>query len=168
MQNFAPKELCAASLVFVIAITSCSTQVEPLTQLPPGAKLVETADTVVREYYSGVADHERLVIRNAAAWGSFWQQVYSRVQPQPPVPTLNGGDMIVAATMGTRRSGGYSIDIDAVYEANDQLVVVVREASPGSSCGVTAALTAPVVAVRVPQSAAVSFVEKTETRDCGK
>jgi hypothetical protein len=154
--------------LFALSATNCARPVAPLTELPAGAKLLEApVDTLIHEFYSGVSKRERLVIRDASVWTAFWNQVYSGVSPKPSVPDLNPGEMVVAATMGSRGSGGYAINIDAIYDTNDQLFVVVREVSPGSTCMVTAVITAPVIAVRLPQRTMVSFVERTATRDCG-
>ena len=76
--------------------------------------------------------------------------------------------MVVVASMGGRATGGYSIEIVRVAETTDRLYVEVREVSPGRSCIVTMAGTAPVTAVRVPRrDLPVEFVERAETRDCG-
>jgi len=151
-------------------VAACDTVTEP--GVPPGAvalQLEQVPDEVAQYLYSGVDDRRRLFIKDAAAWTTLWEEVTSHVQPPPPVPAIDfGAEAVIVASMGTRPSGGYSITIEGVFEADGQLYVAVREISPGSNCVTTAALTAPVHAVRVPRrTGTVVFVEHTETRNCG-
>lgn len=149
-----------------IAILACTPVADP--QLPPSAAQVDDTEQVLRAHYTGVTSRQRLVIRDAQAWSEFWEQVHSNVMPQPPVPSIDfARNIVVAAAMGTRPTGGFSIQIDDVYTDEEELYAVVEERSPGGNCILTQALTAPVVAVRVPRVAAsVSFVERRETFTC--
>lgn len=139
--------------------------------IPPAALAVEKQplpDSVLRQLYSGIPDRRRLVIRDAPAWAALWNEAASMQHPQPPLPHVNfAQQMLIVATMGTRPSGGHSIEIDGVYAAGGRLHVAVREVAPAASCGTTGALTAPVMVVRVARSdAPVVFVERSEVRDC--
>jgi len=154
------------SLLFALAISACS----PVTDsgLPPEAVVLTTEPTVLlRSSYTGIPDRRRLVITSTAAWEQFWVQAVANRSPQPPVPAVDfSGNVVIVAAMGTRGSGGYSIDVDALYEANDKVYAVVLETSPGR-CMVTLALTAPVIAVQVPRPGAdVVFVDRTATYNC--
>lgn len=123
---------------------------------------------LVNDYHTGVNTRQRLVLRDETAWANFWSQVVANRMPQPPLPEVNfASEMVVAAAMGSRPTGGYSIVIDALYEADGRLYVVVRETSPGASCVTTQAVTAPLSAVRIPRfEGEVVFSEKTETHEC--
>src|SRR5688572_11745267 len=150
-------------------VAACDTVTEP--RVPPGAialQMEQVPDDVAQHLYSGVDDRRRLFMKDATAWTALWEEVTANVQPPPPVPAIDfDTEAVVVASMGTRPSGGYSITIEGVFEADGQLYVEVREVSPGSNCVTTAALTAPVHAVRVPARAGtVVFVEHTETRNC--
>lgn len=157
--------LRAACLV-VIAFLGCTPVADP--QLPPDAAPLDETELVLHAQYTGVVQRTRTVIRDADEWSRFWTQAHNRVMPQPPVPAIDfARNVVVAAGMGTRNSGGFSIEIEQVYGADDDVFVVVKEHSPGSGCITTAALTAPVAAVRVPRAGAdVSFVERSETISC--
>ena len=160
--------LCRIHLAaVVVTMIGCTPAMDP--QLPPDAVKLEGATEVVQQSYSGMVDRRRLVIRDAQAWSAFWNQVYGRHLPVPPVPDIDfGRSVVIAGSMGLRGAGGYGIAFDTIYEADDVLYVVVRESSPGRSCIVTQALTQPVTAVRVARPGAeVRFIERSETVDCG-
>jgi hypothetical protein len=75
--------------------------------------------------------------------------------------------MLLVAAMGTRSTGGYTIEIEAVDRDSSAITASVRSRSPGKSCGTTAALTAPVDIVRIPRSDhPVRFVEEHIVTNC--
>lgn len=122
-----------------------------------------------RTQMSAYNESSRLVIRDATAWEAFWGKVVANVSPAPSTPSIDfTRQMVLAAAMGQRSSGGYSIVIDSVFTSGGTLYAVVRSVSPGPNCGVAAVMTAPVVAVRLDRAdGPVRFVEKEETQDCG-
>jgi hypothetical protein len=60
-------------------------------------------------------------------------------------------ETILVAAMGTRRTGGYRISIDAVYQLPDRVQVLVMESSPGPDQMVTMAFTWPCDVVAIPK-----------------
>jgi hypothetical protein len=117
---------------------------------------------------SGLRDSLRTVIRDQAAFAELWARMYAPYGERPPVPDVDfDREMIVAAALGTRSSGGYAIYLDSATIAGDALVVHVRRVRPGSTCGATGALTEPVDLARAPRDARpVRFVEHSEVRQC--
>ncbi len=167
----------AASTVVALAILSCSSlnsadRSETPTPPPgvPQAASVILFETIegARSAFSLIPDRRRLVIRDVAAWRSFWRELYANVAPPPEPPDVDfGREMVIAATMGQRPSGGYAIDIEDIFEDSGTLFPVVMETSPGPLCATTQVITAPAVAVLVRRTtSSVSFVEKTGTIDC--
>lgn len=138
--------------------------------LPPEAIRVaeEQVDTLARESYSGVTQPGREVLRSRTAWAALWDRIYATRSPKPALPFVDFDEsVVVTASMGVHSSGGYSIDVEGVYRTSAGLHIVVREMSPGRSCFVTAALTQPVVIVRVPRvDGAVTFVERDSVHEC--
>ena len=138
-------------------------------ELPSGAvPIAGPLDIVVQEYNSGINDRRRLVIRDAAAWQAFWNQAHGRYVPVPSAPVIDfSANIVIAATMGGRPTGGYGIEIESLHEASGDVFAIVIERSAGPSCGTTQAFTAPVIAVRVPRPGAdVTFVDQSKTIDC--
>jgi len=119
--------------------------------------------------YSGIASERRLLVRDAEAWASLWAEIHRNLSPTPPLPAVDfEREMVVAAALGTRPSGGYGITIDSARHRGDVLEIHVRQWRPGGDCAVTAALTAPVDLVRLPAvSAKAAFREESQVLDCG-
>jgi len=128
-----------------------------------------TSERVLSEVYSGIDQPRRLVIREADVWHEFWDEAMGQRTPVPSAPEIDfESQMIVAAAMGRRGTGGYSIDITDVSRAGNALTATVVETSPGPDCMLTQAFTAPVVAVSVPRTdGPVEYVERAETQACG-
>lgn len=161
--------LAIAGLTTGILTTGCSASVN--SEIPIGAVALdvrELAAPLAQYHYSGYEERQRLVIRDAASMAQFWATLTAGVSPQPPVPAVDfSTEMVIVAAMGSRPSGGYSIHVDQVYERDGRVTAVVREVSPSASCVVTAALTTPVAAVRIPRRPGdVTFAERTSTRRC--
>lgn len=157
-----------ACAVLALALGACSSS-SPV-GVPPGASLVPSSrvDTLADETDSGLEERRRLVVRSDSAWADLWQRIYETREPRPEVPDVDFDEhVVIAVAMGERRTGGFTIGIERVYRDDGELHVVVRETSPGSECGVTLALTQPVLAVRVPAvPGPVSFHERTSVSDC--
>ncbi len=117
---------------------------------------------------TGVEARARYVVRDQGTWTNLWSRVVSNVNPHPAAPAIDfSQDMVVAAAMGTKPTGGFSIAIDSAFTAGDSIYVVVREVSPGRGCNVTFSLTAPFAARLLPRSAdPVLFVEESEVQNC--
>jgi hypothetical protein len=130
--------------------------------------MLAVPDAVAQHLYSGISDRRRLVIRDMAAWTQLWNEATQQRAPRPPVPQVDfTRDVLIVASMGSRPTGGYGIEIPNVYESGGQRYVVVREISPAANCILPQAVSAPVVAVRVSRHAgATTFVEETRTRSC--
>jgi hypothetical protein len=125
---------------------------------------------LLQEHNSGLRDSTRRVITDAATLAATWRQVYEGRGPLPPqVPSIDfDREMVVVATMGTQRSGGYTVYIDSAKVAGNAMLVYVRSVLPGPTCGATAALTEPTVMVAVPRVTTVpQFVEVVERTNCG-
>jgi hypothetical protein len=124
---------------------------------------------LLREHSSGQDEAVRRVISDVADFAAAWDRAYARSGHTPAVPMVDfGQEVVVMAAFGTRRSGGYAIDIDSVRVATDAYEVFVRTTSPGPTCGATAALTQPVVMVAAPRPALpVRFHEHASVTNCG-
>lgn len=135
-------------------------------EMPAGAMSVEV-ETLLETPNSGIEERRRVVVRDDGEWRALWRQATGNILPPPEPPEVEfGAHMVVAAAMGRRPSGGYSIEIDEVRRDGGRLYVSVVETSPGPDCFTTQALTEPLVAVRVPRADDVAFVESEATRSC--
>jgi hypothetical protein len=119
-------------------------------------------------FHSGLTTRQRLVIRDAATWANVWHQIAGTIQPAPAVPVIDfATGLVIVAAMGTKSSGGYSIEVDDVHTIAGGASISVTEQSPGSGCAVTQAFTAPVAVVVVPRfSGQATFVEHSSLHAC--
>lgn len=149
---------------------ACANGTTPPNETPPGTVTLATepVEEVAQSAYTGIEDRRRVVFRTQAEWETFWRELTRNTSPAEPTPEIDfSRRIVIAAAMGLRSSGGFAIEITTVRATGDELLVEVLETSPGPSCAVTMALTAPVTAVSVERRAGpVSFIERAETRDC--
>lgn len=119
-------------------------------------------------FMSGIPDRRRIVIDDGAEWAEYWAELYANVSPTPDPPAMDfGSQVVIAATMGQRPTGGFLIRIEEVTRSGSDLRVLVVETAPGAGCITTQAFTAPATAVTVPRPVGeVEFVEEAETEDC--
>jgi len=126
-------------------------------------------DSIAFALNSGVNATEHLVIRDAAAWSALWQNIHATTDPIPPLPDVDfGQEMIVAAALGTRTSGGYNVLLTQAIEDGGGVEVQVLETSPGATCITTQALTQPIDLARVTRrEGSVHFQVMQHVERCG-
>lgn len=134
----------------------------PAAQRPPELAIVPY------RHSSGIEDRRQVVIGDSTTWARIWTEIVGSHRPSAPLPPVDfTRELLVIASMGTRSSGGYSVAMDSVRVARDTLFVRVREYSPGSQCGTTAALTAPVGLARMERSHhPIAFESEARTLQC--
>lgn len=139
---------------------------EPAARGPEPARLPDSLTGYFR-FNSGYEDRTRLVIRDSATWAAAWIALVGSQRPRPAAPPIDfGRQMVLLSAAGTRPSGGFSISIDE-YDAGPPPAAIVTTTSPGSTCGVTAALTAPADVAIVPRTdAPLRWVDRAATREC--
>lgn len=163
--------LASAVVIGAVAtLCACSSlELDPIPSGPPVPMTRLRAEPYSYTFYSGLTSVERLVIRDAATWQAVWNRIHSNRTPVPALPEVDfSREMMVVAAMGERSTGGYGI---LLQRANEDpaggIVVSVLSTSPGRSCVVTLAFTAPVDIARLPLSAGpVRFYERSETMVC--
>lgn len=117
---------------------------------------------------SGITDSERLVIRSMGSWSAFWSRLHANITPEPDLPSIDfERQLVIAAAMGLRSTGGYGIRVEEVSRTGEDIEVVVVESSPGPGCLTTQAFTAPATAIAVALPVGnVEFVEEAKTHEC--
>ncbi len=128
----------------------------------PAAKKTDVA--VVKEWsgtYSLQETAKRVVVKDQKGWEEVWGIMNGRMMPKPEVPKIDfDRQMVVAAFMGSRNSGGFSVKITGI-ESNGKLTVKVKESSPAKGMAGAAVITQPYHAVVVPKSdKPVEFVDE--------
>lgn len=114
--------------------------------------------------HTGIAEPRRMVLRDANGFAQLWSELGAGERPDVDF-TQN---VVVVAAAGEQPSGGHSIAISRVSQADGQLTIQVVETTPGPNCVTTGAATRPVDVVVVPTAAprGWSFLERKEIRPC--
>jgi hypothetical protein len=96
-----------------------------------------------------VEDPRQVVARTPAEWSALWQQ-HAPDRERPEVDFSR--EMVVAVFMGTRTTGGHSIQVVSAREVPGAFVVGYRERSPERGSITAQVITTPYHIVAVPRS----------------
>ena len=103
--------------------------------------------------FSGIREAKQEVVKGADAWEKLWKQHSTAVGGSDKIPAVDfSKEMVVVATMGTKRTGGYTIEIVGVDDKGKTLKISVKQTSPPPDAMTIQALTAPFHFVAVPKS----------------
>jgi hypothetical protein len=100
--------------------------------------------TLDRGQQSFIEDAREVVVRTAAEWTAFWKQHAPDRRP-PDVDFARS--MVVGVFVGSRPTGGHSVDITRIEREGADLVVTYREHRPNPSDIVTQVITMPYILV---------------------
>ena len=89
---------------------------------------------------SSISKARQLVIRDEQEFADIWQDI-DAARSLPEIDFEE--EMVIAVFMGEKPTGGYSIEIDSIYEYPDRIVVNVVETEPDPDDMTTQALTYP-------------------------
>lgn len=117
---------------------------------------------------SGKEESFETVIRSPERWQQFWQDLHGNFYQKPPLPRVDWTkNMVIGIGLGSKPSGGYSVEIKTIVIKDGQLVINAVEQQPGQNCGTTMAITQPYHVVTVERSdLPVQFNRKTEIVNC--
>lgn len=114
---------------------------------------------------SGITQSKNVVIRDAAAWAALWRE-HTRGAPEAPVPAVDFKKMdVVAVFLGSKPTGGYTVNIEAIRRTRTSATIPVTANAPGPGTIVTQAFTQPFAmraVAKLPSSA--RFVVRTVPR----
>ena len=120
------------------------------------------------------AEAQLLVFQNQPDWSNFWS---SNASPdanskKPPIPAVDfSRQQAIAVTLGSRPTGGFSIQIDQIEKLgapqSQEWVVRYTEKVPGPDCFVTQQTTTPTIFILTAASdAPIRMQGKTITDFC--
>lgn len=104
--------------------------------------------TLAQGTHSEIGDPREAVIRTQAEWAALWK---AHGQPEPPVAVDFSREMVAAVFLGTRATGGYSVQIVGTRRSGDALVIEYTEQQPDRDAILTQALTTPFHIVKLPR-----------------
>ena len=100
-----------------------------------------------------------ILINNSEEW--------QKLKPNPLVDIDFSKNSVIAVTAGSKSTGGYSIEVVKIVDLGQNIVVTVKDISPGTNCFVTQALTNPKQVIKTEKlDKQVSFEEISETKNC--
>ncbi len=154
----------AVLLFLCSSLLACSDSVTT-----PGANI--TFRVIGVSQYGTYKEQGALVVRDAATWAQVLPNLDLRTGPNGtagPAPDIDfSREMAIVVCLGQRASGGYDVRVDQVIDSGSEIVAKATEEDPGPNCGVTLALTAPLVVVAIPQDRRPVRMEWSKTlRTC--
>ncbi|WP_229839034.1 protease complex subunit PrcB family protein [Deinococcus piscis] len=141
------RRLTALSVARVTAATSGTGAATPATPAPtPGGTMNYS---VLDKGNNAAASGPTVQVATTAAQAeALYGLAYGRQSSRPSAPSLNG-KTLVGIFMGTRSTGGYSLEVQAVDVAGGRVTVQVLEKAPAADMLTTQALTSPWVIVEL-------------------
>jgi hypothetical protein len=99
---------------------------------------------------SGFEQQAFFLVQGQDGFRNLWNRAHGSQLQVPPLPEVDfGRESVVALFMGTKPTGGYSIEVEGLTQQQNELQVDVRLNEPPEGAITTQALTSPWVMVRV-------------------
>jgi hypothetical protein len=114
---------------------------------PPAANPTEMK-TVAKGLHSAVDDGRQITARTPDEWTKVWR-LHDFDRPAPKVDFVR--EMVVGVFMGSRPTGGFSVEIVGTRQEGGALIVQYRESMPGPGSMTAQVLTSPFHLVSVPR-----------------
>ncbi|TMP96884.1 MAG: protease complex subunit PrcB family protein [Verrucomicrobia bacterium] len=109
--------------------------------------------SLAKGVFSGIRDARKEVLRKAGDWEKLWSQHSVSAGATEKIPAVDfDKEMVIAATLGTQRTGGYSIEVVGVEARGKTLRISIKKSAPPPGAITIQALTAPFHFVAVPKS----------------
>src|SRR6187399_290457 len=90
--------------------------------------------------FSGIQRPTQLVVTNKQQWEKVWTE-HSAGRTQQPLPEVNfEKETVIFVTLGQKRTGGYTIKIDAAEKSGDKIIVHTSSKGPAKGAMTTQAI----------------------------
>ena len=157
--------------LFLVVILgySCLGKRTATTEIDQSTSKIVSLEEVSRGNYCGITDLQNLCIGTEEEWKKYWTLIHSQTIPVPKLPEINFEEkLLVACFMGSKNSGGFSVQVNEVKQLDGNLIVKVLHTSPGNNCFNTMAITQPFAIVQVarPKEAVCKFDLEEKRQDC--
>jgi hypothetical protein len=107
--------------------------------------------TIEHGAYSGITQQRYVLVDNAKDFAALWKQHTSRKLNAPAAPLIDfDANVIIAAFLGERPTGGYGIEITSVNIVDDIIDVQINISNPPRDALLSQAFTAPYHLIKVP------------------
>ena len=121
-----------------------------------------THSTIEKGTTSGFQSPLQMFVSSEKDWIDLWEKRQGSSAPKSTHPTLDfKRDVVVVAALGTKETGGYSIEISKIVQTKENVVVTVRIGAPTPGAKPIVGPTSPFVLVRMKKpDRPVTFVEE--------
>lgn len=156
-----------ATALLLISLTAC----QDLLTDPPSERqslFFDTArplqvDSLEQGFHSDIYTNQQFTLNSQEELNAFWEDHGSN-NKTPEVDFDRA--TVLAATMGSRRTGGYVVEITDVAVESGAIKAKVVETSPGK-CGTIQVITSPYHVVKIDTVVSdVEFVVEEHVHDC--
>lgn len=103
--------------------------------------------TVARGAMSAITGPREVVVRSSTDWNALWKE-HGSTQPVPAVDFSK--ELVAAVFLGSRPTGGFSVEVVGARVEGDALIVEYVEQRPGRGSIVSQMLTSPFHIVKLP------------------
>jgi len=112
-----------------------------------------TMKTIAKGSFSGITTATEEVVKDKADWEKTWAQHNRDKKVEGKAPEIDfTHEMLIVATLGQQRTGGYAIEIVKVEPVDKRLKIWIRRKAPLPGAMLIQTLTAPFHFVSVPKS----------------
>ena len=145
--------LFAAAIVCTLLFPACQMR-RTSTQQEGGDNMDQLKITVLAGgSFCGIEKAGDIIITSGEDWENLWEKVQNGTYPKKQLPEVDfSRETVLAVFMGTRSTGGYSIEIIRVYKKNDVIKAVAQTSSPAPGDLVTTVITQPFHIVKINTS----------------
>ncbi|MBN2431249.1 MAG: protease complex subunit PrcB family protein [Acidobacteria bacterium] len=160
------KRLIPLLLIGIVAAGACA--VHPRAVAPGGRAAEVLLETVYQSSHSGLREEVTRVIHDEAEAAPFFRQLMAHRPEATDFPAVDFDRwMLLAVGLGSRRNGGYTVEITRVVQEGDGLVAYYVEKEPGPNCIVAQVISHPVHVVKIPvRTGTVHFHGEKVVDDC--
>ncbi len=154
------KSLWIVSLACLVILCSCRTRKSAYSTDATGKPLFTT---LARGSYSGIDQSVDITITSQEKWEELWNEVHrDYLSPVPALPEVDfAAETVAAAFMGSRPTGGYSIEIEKICRQQGKYTAVVRTVSPQPGEMLTMAITRPFHIIKIDRpEMEIEFIRK--------
>lgn len=100
--------------------------------------------TLARGQYSGIEEKKYAIVTSREEWEKLWEKLHKFTAPLPDLPVIDfTSEIVLGVFLGTRPTGGYSIEIYELRACDDRIRAFVKSQAPEPEDMVTTALTQP-------------------------
>ncbi len=112
--------------------------------------------------YCGIEESKTKAVTSASDWEEIWAVIHRDIRPERAAPEIDfSRETVVGVFLGTRSTGGYSVEIIDASLHNGKLEVIYKTKSPSPGDMVSMAITQPfhVISVNVT-GAEIEFIRQ--------